>query len=152
MGAAVAQLVLTEGEFEARAAVLISPVVQLVAMVDAMSRHFDVTYEWTDAALEVASRLDFLARADEIAERDQPAILCVVGEDDDAPGFRAPAMRLRDELAARYDDPTRVAVHVVPGMAHALAEEPGVEPAPQTAHAKTVDALAVDWFRRHLPA
>ena len=33
------------------------------------------------------------------------------------------------------------------GIAHALAEEPGVEAAPQTAAAKRVDELAVEWFR-----
>jgi hypothetical protein len=37
-------------------------------------------------------------------------------------------------------------------MGHALAEEPGVEPAPQTAHAVKVDALAVEWFKRYLRA
>lgn len=40
---------------------------------------------------------------------------------------------------------------VIPGMAHALADEPGTDPAPQTPHAAIVDRLAAEWFRRHLP-
>jgi dipeptidyl aminopeptidase/acylaminoacyl peptidase len=39
---------------------------------------------------------------------------------------------------------------VVPGMGHALAEEPGIAPAPQLAAAAEVDRLAVGWFARHL--
>ena len=54
-------------------------------------------------------------------------------------------------LSDRYDDPARVDLVVVPGMGHALAEEPGVEPAPQTEHAAVVDRHAVDWLRAHLP-
>jgi hypothetical protein len=40
---------------------------------------------------------------------------------------------------------------IVPGMAHALADEPGTEPAPQTPHAAAVDRLAVDRLSAHLP-
>ena len=39
---------------------------------------------------------------------------------------------------------------VIPGMAHALAEEPGTEAAPQTAHAAEVDRRAAAWFARCL--
>ena len=35
-------------------------------------------------------------------------------------------------------------------MAHALADEPGIEPAPQTSHAAVVDRYAVEWLRQHL--
>jgi hypothetical protein len=38
----------------------------------------------------------------------------------------------------------------IPGMAHALAEEPGLEPATETAHASQVDQHAVAWFQQHL--
>ncbi len=33
-------------------------------------------------------------------------------------------------------------------MGHAFAAEPGIEPAPQTAEAKLVDAAVTDWFSR----
>jgi dienelactone hydrolase len=150
-GAAVAALVLAESRVDISAAVLVSPVVQLRPLVQAMERRYEVTYTWSGRSLEVARRLDFVSRADEIAKRkDQPAVLLVVGEDDDIPGFRDPAAELRTALADRYSDPDRVEMVLVPGMEHTLAEEPGVEPAPQTAHAAEVDRLAMQWLRRYL--
>ena len=145
-GAAVAQLVLAEGGLRATAAVLVSPLVQLRAAVDAIGRQFGVSYPWSEPSLAVARQLDFVARADELAPHGKPAVLLVVGEQDDEEGFRQPAARLRDALGAR----TEVDMVVVPGMVHALAEEPGMEPAPQTPHAAEIDRLAVDWLRRHL--
>jgi hypothetical protein len=35
-------------------------------------------------------------------------------------------------------------------MAHAIAEEPGMEAAPQSAEAKEVDAAVTAWFQRYL--
>jgi hypothetical protein len=35
-------------------------------------------------------------------------------------------------------------------MEHALAEQPGIEPAPQTEVAKRVDPIAAEWLREHL--
>ena len=151
LGAAVAQLVLAETDLPVRAAVLVSPLVRLRPTVDALARRYAVTYSWSQASSEVAARLDGVARVDELARR-EPAVLAVVGADDDVEGFRRPAEQLHEALVARYADPSRVGLVVVPGMGHALAEEPGLEPAPQTAAAREVDRLAVDWFRRHLPA
>ena len=150
VGAAVAQLVLAEGRAAVSAAVLVSPLVQLRPTVDAMARGFGFTYPWSEASLAVARRQDFVARAEEIAGRGQPAVLLVVGEDDDDEGFRRSAATLQAALAARYHEPERVQVLSVPGMAHALAPEPGLEPAPQTASAAQVDQHAVAWFQRHL--
>lgn len=152
VGAAVAQLVMAEHTVEVRAAVLVSPLVQLRAAVEAMARGFDFTYPWSDRSREVARRLDFVDRAGEIAAGGEPAVLLVVGADDDEDGFRAPAAQLRAALADRYADPSRAELAVVPGMGHALAEEPGVESAPQTEHAAQVDAHAVRWLQRHLAA
>lgn len=154
MGAAVAQLVLAEtgpaaGVFP-RAAVLVSPLVQLRPAVDALGQRYGVTYPWGAQALEVARRLDLVARAGELVRHGQPAVRLVVGADDDRAGFLDPAERLRAALAERYDDPERVDLVVVPGMEHALAEEPGLEAAPQTPVAGVVDGHAVDWLRRHL--
>lgn len=39
---------------------------------------------------------------------------------------------------------------IIPGMRHAFAAEPGIEPAPQTADAKLIDAAVTGWFRRYL--
>lgn len=149
-GAAVAQLVMTESDVCVRAAVLVSPVVQLQPTVEAMARQFDMSYQWSDAARAVAERLDFVARADEMTRAGQPAVMCIVGEDDDVQGFREPATRLCDALVSLSGDSTRSRLEVIPGMAHSLADEPGIEPAAQTPDAKRVDRLAVDWLRRHL--
>jgi hypothetical protein len=35
-------------------------------------------------------------------------------------------------------------------LGDAFAAEPGIEPAPQTAEAKLVDAAVTGWFRRYL--
>lgn len=153
LGSAVAQLVLTgtgPAAVTATVAVLVSPIVELRPAVDATGRRYSVTYPWGPASLAVARRMDFVARADELVHHGQPAVQLIVGANDDREGFLEPAQRLRAALADRYDDPTRVDLVVVPGMAHALTEEPGVEPAPQTARAAVVDRHAAHWLRRHL--
>src|SRR6266567_2749108 len=104
---AVAQLVIAEGDVEISAAVLVSPLVQLRPAVEAIGRRFGVTYLWSGASLDVAGRLDFVARADQLAKRGQPAVLLVVGTEDDPAGFRQPAERLHAALSARYADPQR---------------------------------------------
>jgi pimeloyl-ACP methyl ester carboxylesterase len=154
LGSAVAQLVIAEAAPAAglavEAAVLISPVAQLQPMVEAAARHFGATYAWGERSLEFAARLDFVARADETVRAGQPAVRLIVGENDDREGFLEPAQRLRAALSERYDDASTVDLVVVPGMAHALAEEPGIEPAPQTSYAATVDRFAVEWLERYL--
>jgi len=75
--------------------------------------------------------------------------LLVTGTEDD-PAFPRQAQRLAAELRQRYSDPERVGLTSIPGMGHAFAAEPGIEPAPQTADAKLVDTALTDWFRRYL--
>jgi dienelactone hydrolase len=145
LGAAVAQLVIAGGAFDVAAAVLVSPLARLEAVVAAVGRTFGITYPWSEPSLEVARRMDFVARADEVAAC--PATRIVVGAEDDESGFREPAAQLRDALAQRS---VEVDLAVVPGMGHAFAEEPGIEPAPQLPTAAEVDRLAVDWFARYL--
>ncbi|MFI6322159.1 alpha/beta hydrolase family protein [Nonomuraea sp. NPDC050556] len=136
MGSAVAQFVVAEGGFQVAAAVLISPVVDLRAVVTALSKRYEMTYTWSPESDRLAERLDFTARS-----LGDTALLYVVGEEDDAAGFHEPPARVP---GAR--------VETVAGMEHALADEPGMEPAPQSPHAAAVDRLAVDWFSRHLVA
>lgn len=150
LGAAIALSVIAESTIDVSTAVLVSPLVQLRPAIDALGRRYGVTYPWSGQSLEVARRLDFVARAEEIVRRGQPAALLVVGEDDEHDGFREPAARLREALAACYADPARAELVVVPGMAHALADEPGIAPAPQTPHAAEVDRHAVAWLQHHL--
>lgn len=149
-GALPAQLVLAGGAAPISAAVLISPVIQLAEVVAANERRFQVSYPWSDASRAAAGRLDFVARADEIAARDpQPAILLITGAEDD-PAFPLQARRLRAELRRRYRDPERVGLSTIAGMKHAFAAEPGIEPAPQTGEARLVDAAVTGWLLRHL--
>lgn len=150
VGAAAALLVMAETGVPVEAAVLISPLIQLRPGVDAMARQFEFSYPWSAQSLAVATRLDFVERAEDIAGQDEPAVLLVVGADDDQAGFADPAGRLRAALTQRYADPRRVELVTIAGMGHALAEEPGLEPAPQTPHAGEVDRHAVRWFAQHL--
>jgi hypothetical protein len=55
---------------------------------------------------------------------------------------------MRRALSRR--SPEHTALVQIPDMGHPLTEEPGLEPAPQSAQAVEVDAILVDWFRRHL--
>jgi dienelactone hydrolase len=149
-GALPAQLVMAGGAVRIAAAALVSPVIQLAEVVAANERRFGVNYPWSEASKAVASRFDFVSRAGELAARDpQPAILLVTGTEDD-PAFPQQTQRLQAELRQRYTDPERVELTSIPGMGHAFAAEPGIDPAPQTADAKLVDAAVTDWFRRYL--
>jgi pimeloyl-ACP methyl ester carboxylesterase len=137
IGSLVAQQVGTQQPVDAL--VLVSPVTRLRPVVGANERRYGVTYEWGPESDAVADRLDFVARAGELAA---PTLL-VVGEKDDQEGVLDPAAALHAVLPGS-------ALETVPGMAHAFADEPGAEATPQTADAAEVDRLAVDWLRRHL--
>ena len=148
LGAAVAQSVILDGALTVDAAVLVSPLVRLRPVIDAIvPAYTGQPYRWTPRAEAFAARLDFVQRAG----AGGPPVLLVMGAQDE-PWFRQPVHDLYDTLRARYADPSRVGLHVVEGMGHALANEPGVEPEPQTAHAAEVDRMAVDWFGRYLLA
>jgi len=147
IGASIALRVIAESDHAVEAAVLVSPMIRMRSVVGAMEGQYGITYGWSADSESVADRIDFVARAGEVAG---PAVLLVVGEEDDAPGFREPAAELRDALVGRDDNAGQAELVIVPGMGHALAEEPGVEPAPQTAHAAEVDRRASEWFRRYL--
>ena len=135
-GAAVAQLVLLERTRESgitpRALVLISPVIRLRALVDALAVQFGFRYPWDDGSLDLARRLDFVDRADEFVG---------AGGVPDPDHRRSRGRRGRcphpvraiERRTDRAATPTRSDVDrvVVPGMAHALADDPSDDPAPQ---------------------
>jgi dienelactone hydrolase len=150
IGSLPVQLVIAKGTVQVSAATLISPVIQLAEVVAANERRFNVSYSWSDASRTIARRFDFIAHADEIAARDpQPALLLITGAEDD-PAFPMQTERLHSELRRRYNDPERLRQMSIPGMKHAFAAEPGIEPAPQTREAQLVDAATTEWFRRYL--
>ncbi len=147
VGALVALSVLAETDLPVGAVALVSPAIQLAGVVAANERRFGVTYPWTEQSRAVAERLDFVARAGELVKRDA-AVLLVVGALDDEEGIRAPAEQLWQVLSGHAPD--RTALTSIPGMAHALAEEPGLDPAPQTPQAARVDTVVAGWLHRHL--
>ena len=142
-GSAAAQLVLASGGGpRIAAAVLLSPITELKAATDATGRGYGVEYPWDAETLAMVAELDFVARADEVAASGA-AVRMVIGADDDVEGFHEPAARMHAALPGSE-------LVTVEGMAHALAEAPGLEPAPQIPAALRADALAVEWLRAHL--
>lgn len=147
VGALVALRVLAETDLPVGAMALVSPAIRLASVVAANERRFGVAYPWAEQSRAAAERLDFVARAGELANRDAPVLL-VVGALDDEEGIRAPAEQLRQLLSRNAPD--RAMLTAIPEMAHALAEEPGLDPAPQTPQAARVDTFVAGWFHRHL--
>jgi hypothetical protein len=149
IGAGVAETVLAETDLPVAALVLVSPLVQLRRVVAMNERRFDLTYPWSSQGRLAADRLDVLARlrSTEVARR-WPPTLIITGADDEAE-ILEPA----DELAGQLKQcvgADAVGFERIAGMGHSFAEEPGLEPAPQTIAAAQIDPLAADWFRGHL--
>lgn len=139
-GSAVAADVLASGASGACVAVLVSPLMQLRPMIDKTRVYHGFDYVWHPEAERIAARMDFVARAKEIVATKAP-VRVIVGADDEEV-FLDPA---RAFAAATGAD-----LHVIDGVGHALAEEPGLAPAPQTAGALRFDALATEWLKARL--
>ena len=147
LGVAVALRVLTAGETPVKAVALVNPAVRIrsvVGLVEGLAGH---PYEWTAQAQRTADELDFVARVADIPA--QPPLLLVSGERDH-PELRTDAAALVDALRGRYAQPDEVELVTVPELAHPLAEEPGLEPAPQLPTARAVDEILTRWFVRQL--
>jgi alpha-beta hydrolase superfamily lysophospholipase len=149
LGGAVALEVLTTQQTPIKAVALVNPAVRIrwaVGVVDAL---LGQTYPWTAESRTTADELDFVARAEDVTA--QPPLLLVSGELD-YPASRTDAAALVDALRERYAHPDEVELTTVPDLAHPLAEEPGLEPAPQLPVAKVVDEILTKWFLRQLTA
>jgi len=138
LGGLVALRVLTSG-VPVFAAALVNPLIRARRLVELISGHTKVPYPWDQTSEALADDLDFVRRADELAV----PLLVVSGELDDPP--------FREDAAALASAAPRAELLTVPGLAHPLAEEPGLEPAPQLPLAKQVDDALTSWFTRHLP-
>jgi dienelactone hydrolase len=149
LGGLVALQVLAGQEIPIRSAALVNPAVRMRPVVGLVEGLAGRPYRWTAEAAAVADELDFLARSGDLAA--QPPLLLVSGERDH-PDLRADAAALVDALRARYADPDEVELVSVPGLPHPLADEPGLEPAPQLPTAKAVDEILTRWLRRQLRA
>ena len=139
-GSAVAADVLASGSSGATTVVLVSPMMQLRPMVNNFGQYFQVDYQWHPEADRIAARMDFVARAGEFTALGA-RLRVIVGADDDA---------VFVDAARAFAAATGADLHVIDGVGHALAEEPGIKAAPQTAAAARFDALAVEWFGANL--
>ena len=148
-GAAAVLLALAEVDIDVAAAAVINPATRARDVVDAMESIYGFSYEWNDARRSRADRLDFVNRAAEVGRRQTP-LLIVVGKEDPIAGLPVSSRELRDTLAEHYDSPDNVAIAEIDGLAHNLADEPGIEPAPQTPGAIEVDAKVTAWLQHYL--
>jgi dienelactone hydrolase len=81
-----------------------------------------------------------------VGRRPSPTLF-LVPPDNDADGIARPAEELAAALVNEHVD---AAITRIPNMGHAIADEPGLEPAPQTAVAAAVDDAVSRWLRQHL--
>lgn len=116
------------------ACVLLNPMLQLRPMIDAMAEFLPSPYQWTSAADAVAARMDFVARAPELAH---DHVLIVEGSDDEL-HFIA-AVRELEQLGVGE-------VRFVDGVAHPLAAWPEDPTAERTEGAKAYDRIAAEWI------
>jgi len=147
LGGAVALHVLTAQRTPLKAVALVNPAVRIrsvVPLVEGLAGH---AYRWTEESRKVADELDFVARAGDLTA--QTPLLLVSGERDH-PELRTDAAALVDALRERYAHPEEVELITVPDLAHPLADEPGLEPAPQLPTARAVDEILTQWFLRQL--
>ncbi|HET6501733.1 MAG TPA: alpha/beta hydrolase [Amycolatopsis sp.] len=137
LGGAVALRILADTETPVFAGAVVNAAIRMRSVVDL----FPGEYPYDAESEKAVDSLDFLAKAGAIAGR---APLLVVSGELDHPGLRADALHLVDALGRRSE------LLSIPGLAHPLAEEPGIEPAPQLPPAREVDTGLTTWFRHHL--
>jgi dienelactone hydrolase len=147
LGGAVALQVLTAAETPIKAVALVNPAVRMRSVVPLVEGLAGQPYRWTAESRKAADELDFVARAGDLTA--QPPLLLVSGERDH-PELRTDAAALVDALREQYAHPYEVELTTVPGLAHPLADEPGLEPAPQLPTTRAVDEILTQWFGRHL--
>jgi pimeloyl-ACP methyl ester carboxylesterase len=147
LGGTVALQVLATRRAPITAVALVNPAVRLASAVGLIEAAFGQPYPWTAESRTAADDLDFVARADEVTA--QLPLLLVSGERD-APALCADAAALVEALREGYAHPDEVELVTVPDLAHPLADEPGLEPAPQLPVAKAVDEILTQWFLRQL--
>jgi dienelactone hydrolase len=137
LGGAVALRILADTAIPVFAGAVVNAAIRMRSAVDL----FRGNYPYDAESEQAADSMDFVAKADIIAGR--APLLVVSGELDD-PALRADALHLVDALGEGAE------LLSIPGLAHPLADEPGIEPAPQLPLAREVDAGLTTWFRRQL--
>ncbi|RKN10234.1 alpha/beta hydrolase [Streptomyces radicis] len=150
LGGGVALRVLTGARVAVAAVALVNPAIRARSVAELVEAATGRPHPWTERSREVADRLDFVARAGDIAALDPAPALLVVSGELDHPGLRRDAEELTAALRERYAEPGRVRLASIPGLDHPLAEQPGDEPAPQLPLAERVEEVMTEWFTRHL--
>ena len=145
LGGAVALQVLTAPPTPIGAVALVNPAVRVSAGVELLAAGLGQPYGWTAESRRAADDLDFVGRAGELSG--EPPLLLVSGEHDH-PALREDAFSLVKALRGRYARPDEIELTTVPGLAHSLADEPGLEPAPQLPATVAVDEVLTQWFVR----
>ncbi|MEE2037368.1 prolyl oligopeptidase family serine peptidase [Nocardiopsis sp. CT-R113] len=145
LGGAVALQVLTAPPTPIGAVALVNPAVRVSAGVELLAAGLGQPYGWTAESRRAADDLDFVGRAGELSG--EPPLLLVSGEHDH-PALREDAFSLVKALRGRYARPDEIELTTVPGLAHPLADEPGLEPAPQLPATVAVDEVLTQWFVR----
>jgi dienelactone hydrolase len=148
LGGMIALAVLARQDIPVAAAAVVNPAVRLRSIVGLIEGSLGRPYSWNPEATAAADRLDFVARAAGIAAQ-APALLVVSGERDEPP-LPADAAELVDAVRRHHAQPDRVRLTTIADLAHPLADEPGLEPAPQLPTAKAVDEAITAWLRMHL--
>jgi dienelactone hydrolase len=137
LGGAVALRVLAETDIPVFAGAVVNAAIRMRSVVSL----FPGDYPYDAESEKAVESMDFIAKADAIAAH---APLLVVSGELDHPGLRADAVQLVDAMGERAE------LLSIPGLAHPLADEPGIEPAPQLPVAKEVDAALTAWFTRRI--
>jgi hypothetical protein len=137
LGGAVALRLVADTDVPVAAGAVVNAAIRMRSVVDL----FPGDYRYDAESEKAVDSLDFVAKAGTIADR---APLLVVSGELDHPALRTDAICLVDALGGRSE------LLSVPGLAHPLADEPGIDPAPQLPLAREVDAGLTAWFRRHL--
>ncbi|MCE7002631.1 alpha/beta hydrolase [Kibdelosporangium philippinense] len=137
LGAAIALQNLTKVSFAGAA--IVNGLIRVRAGVSLAEDIWGTPYQWTEESAAAADELDFIARAAELAETP----LLVVSGEEDHPVLRADAAQLVEKLP-------NAELATIPGLAHPLADEPGMEPAPQLPVAKKVDERLTQWFAQYV--
>ncbi|WP_232667462.1 alpha/beta hydrolase family protein [Pseudonocardia sp. TRM90224] len=143
LGGAVALTILAETDIPVFAAALVNPAIRMRSVV----RLFPGDYPYDAGSERIVDGLDFVAKAGSIAGR---APLLVVSGERDHPDLRADAIDLVDAVGDAMGNAAELLS--IPGLEHPLADEPGIEPAPQRPLTREVDAGLAAWFRRHVLA
>ncbi|WP_410657628.1 alpha/beta hydrolase [Amycolatopsis sp. lyj-112] len=137
LGGAVALQILAGTDIPVFAGAVVNAAIRMRSVVDL----FPGDYPYDAESEKAVDSLDFLPQAAVIGDR---APLLVVSGAQDHPALRADALQLAAAAGERAE------LLSIPGLEHPLADEPGIEPAPQRPTTREVDAGLTTWFRRHL--